>query len=142
MRSPIFLFDSSSEPQGEFWTLSRRNRVAAAVMGFAVVLLVPMVVVSTNNPNISRAPDMACNTIDWRVGEKLAVLQDRDDARTRAIVNTMTRQRETARAHCRAGLIDDAMTLYGLTDRALTRYVSYGTGPTLPKSELKAASPP
>jgi hypothetical protein len=135
MRNSVFLFDSSSEPQRNFWTLSRRHRVAAAVMGFAIVLLVPVVVLSTSNPNASRAPEMACNTIDWRVGEKLAALQDRDDSRTRAIVNSMTRQRETARAHCRAGLIDDAMALYGLTDRALTRYVSYGTGPNLPKAQ-------
>ncbi len=77
-------------------------------------------------------PRLPCEVIDWRVGEKLAVLAERDDMRTRAIFSRMNQQRDIARQHCRAGHLEDALTIYRLVDRALTRYVQAGTAPNLP----------
>jgi hypothetical protein len=78
-------------------------------------------------------PRLPCEVVDWRVGEKLAVLAERDDPRTRTIFNRMSQQRDVARQHCRAGHLQDALEIYRLVDRALTRYVQAGTAPNLPK---------
>jgi hypothetical protein len=79
-------------------------------------------------------PAFACETIDWRVASKLTRLRDRTDSRTQAIVSHAMLQREQARLHCRVGRIDDAMGIYRVLDRALTRYVQYGTSPELPNA--------
>jgi hypothetical protein len=78
-------------------------------------------------------PRLPCEIIDWRVGEKLAVLAEREDPRTRIIFNRMSQQRDIARQQCRAGHLEDALAIYRLVDRALTRYVQAGTAPNLPK---------
>jgi hypothetical protein len=115
-------------------TASPKN-ITVTALGFVAVIMAAAALYPKARvaPAAMTAPTFACATIDWRVGEKLAALQDRTDARSLAIVNSMGQQRAVAAAHCRSGRIDDAMALYSVTDRALTRYVSYGTGAALPQ---------
>jgi hypothetical protein len=108
------------------------KRIAAAVLGVLAVVLVPVALFPATVPRPLPEPNFACATIDWRIGAKLHALRDRDDARTRAIVNSTIHQREAARAQCWAGQVDAAMDIYRVLDRALTRYVQHGTSPTLP----------
>jgi hypothetical protein len=125
MRSTASAFEFSAP------TVSAKT-ITATALAFVAVVMAAAALYPKSGPVTISEPRFACATIDGRVGAKLSALQDRSDARSRAIVTTMTQQRQTAATHCSAGRIDDAMALYGLTDRALTRYVSYGTGPTLP----------
>jgi hypothetical protein len=127
--SPVQFFSNAFE----HGLASTRMRIAAAALGFAAVVTVPVALLSSTGPAVQSEPKLACETIDWRVGEKLTVLREHNDPRTRAIVNSTALQRATAQAQCRAGAIDEAMDIYRVLDRALTRYVQYGTAPSLPK---------
>jgi hypothetical protein len=126
MRSTASFFEFS------FPSASPKTITASALALVAVVMTAAALYPKSNAATVIE-PKFACATIDGRVAAKLAVLQERTDARTQAIVNNMSQQRAIAGTHCQAGRIDDAMAIYGLADRALTRYVSYGTGPALPK---------
>lgn len=121
----------ASHSEFAFPVASPKN-VTLMALSFVGAVMVAAALVPTVKSVTATEPRFACATIDWRVNEKLMALQGSTDTRAQAIANTMTQQRNTAAAHCAAGRIDDAMTLYGLTDRALTRYVSYGTAATLP----------
>lgn len=107
--------------------------VAVSVLTFLVIAVVPMALAPKPQWAELYEPQLPCEVVDGRVGEKLAVLADRQEPRVRAIVNRITQQRDAARQHCRLGHVDEAMIVYGLLDRALTRYVQSGTAPNLPK---------
>jgi hypothetical protein len=116
--------------QHQGFTMLRRWAVAG-LCALAVIVL-PAALAPERAPSPPAEPAFACETIDWRVANKLNALRDRTDARTGAIVSNAMLQREQARLHCRMGRIHEAMRLYGVLDRALTRYVQHGTGPALP----------
>ncbi len=137
MRSPASTFAASSAtffaPTPDHWFASTRARLTAATLGVMAAIMVPAALYSSTGPAVQSTPKFACATIDWRVGEKLAMLDGRSNARTQAIVNSVTQQRDAARTQCDAGAIDAAMDIYRVLDRSLTRYVQYGTAATLPK---------
>lgn len=137
MRSPASAFATSSatfsSTASDHWFASTRSRLAAATLAVMAAIMVPAALFSSTGPAVQAEPKFACATIDWRVGEKLAMLDGRTDARTRAIVNSVNHQRDVARTQCGAGSIDAAMDIYRVLDRSLTRYVQYGTAPALPK---------
>lgn len=120
-------------PAADHWSASTRARLAAATLGVMAAILVPAALLSSTGPVVQAEPKFACATIDWRIGEKLAMLDGRSDTRTQAIVNSVNQQREAARMQCGAGSVDAAMDIYRVLDRSLTRYVQFGTAPTLPK---------
>jgi hypothetical protein len=107
--------------------------LAISILAFLAIAILPMALTPKPQWAELSEPRLPCEVVDWRVGEKLAVLAERDDARTRTIFNRMSQQRDIARQHCRAGHLEDALAIYRLVDRALTRYVQVGTDPTLPK---------
>jgi hypothetical protein len=107
--------------------------LAISILAFLAMAVLPMTLAPKPQWAELYEPRLPCEVVDWRVGEKLAVLAERDDVRTRAIFNRMSQQRDIARQHCRAGHLEDALTIYRLVDRALTRYVQAGAAPNLPK---------
>jgi hypothetical protein len=120
-------------PTGRPWYTSPALWMATAALAFIGFGVVPMATKPRPQWAELYDPRMPCEVIDWRVGEKLAVLDERWDHRSRTIVARMKQQRDIARQHCRAGHINDAMAIYGIVDRALTRYVQIGPTPDLPK---------
>jgi hypothetical protein len=120
------------------WNFHRPWRVAVSCLCVLAIAALSAAVGRVRDASPPAEPGIACETIDWRVAAKLRVLREREDARTRAIVSQASLQREQARLHCRMGRIDDAMSLYGMLDRALTRYVQHGTGPRGPNGTESA----
>lgn len=138
MRSPMSVqFPESVPPEPprgpRRWYTAPTTWAVVTFLAFLAVAVIPVAVTPKTQWAELHEPRMPCEVIDWRVGEKLAVLAEREDPRTRAIVSRMNQQRDVARQQCRAGHLDDALAIYRLVDRALTRYVQSGTAPNLPK---------
>lgn len=104
-----------------------------SILSFGVLAVIPVAMPPKPQWAGLYEPRLPCEVIDWRIGEKLAVLEEREDRRSQVMVSRSKGQREAARQHCRAGRVDDAMIAYGVLDKALTRYVQFGSAPTLPK---------
>lgn len=130
-------FPESAPPEPPYrarrWYTAPGIWVVVSVLTFLVIAVLPMALAPKPQWAEFREPRLACEVVDWRVGEKLAVLADREEPRVRTIVTRMTQQRDAARQQCRLGNVDEAMVVYRMLDRALTRYVQAGTAPNLPK---------
>jgi hypothetical protein len=120
-------------PTGRPWYTSPALWMATAALAFVGFGVIPMATAPRPQWAALYDPRTPCEVIDWRVGKKLAVLEERGDSRSRALTIRMRQQRDMALQHCRAGHIDSAMAIYGVVDRALTRYVQATPTPDLPK---------